>query len=324
MKFRFVLVFFIICNYLYGEGFNNYDEQHVFTFSTGSMPGEIGLIEGVESKGNNELFPKLLKKYKDYFILFDTVNSRVNFYNVDFSLEKELEVDFRLLRNSKSKIMDNIIFSSGYNKFVTAFNISTGNITELNFPDSISSKDRVLFTDKVIFNYMNDGSLCSFVLVDEDEMKYSRLLNEEETLELFNEKDKYLLNGYTIDAKRRIFFKNHIQNNDFITLYNYWVELHDANNMTPPRIIPGVPDFEKLSGITSPFIGFDLSRNSYWSSKTGIIIFDSNGWVLDYLKFNNFAYLGPTINEDGDIYYATSEKVNGVTVFNTYKIPRQW
>lgn len=325
MKIKIILVLVILYSIsnLSAVENNTYEEKLVHTFNVGYGLKDIGVIQEVDV---NEGDPTSFNiNDKGDFIISDRVNSRILIFNSKYELVNTYDVGPTLsfFRNLVEK-QDIIVGESGnwhffvYNKLNNLFKkISFSNVIR-------SSSVKAVITDIIIFNYYIDGSICSYVLEDLETMKLSNLLNEEETLSLFENPRNYGLEGYTIDDQKRIFLDGVIQNTDHKTLYKYWTELHEKYDMKVPREVPGIPPFEKLNGTGAPFRGYDNDRNCYRSGESDIIIYDSNGWVLDYFIFKHQRFLGPSINSMGDIFYTSLRYDNGNNYIDLYKIQRQW
>lgn len=322
------VIFFTLLNLVVISTFanNKYDEVLVNTFYIGSEKNEL---LSIDSFGSGENQPSSMTFDTDNnLIICDTLNRRIVIYNNKLELTQIFnDTDSSSLSGSSyikafgKRFIMGVVSSTRHN----ILDRSTGEIVQIDIDYRVGSKDttRSIFTENVIFSYLADGSLCSFLLEDRVSLKYSKILSELETLELFNNKSKYGLEGYRIDNKKRIFFNDYIQNRDYKTLYQYWSEQHSENNEKSPRKLQGVPAFERLKNANPWYIGSDADGNNYRSGKN-CIIFDKNGWVLDYFKFNNRPVIKPAVNFKGDVYYLYGEEVDGLPVYNLYKIKRQW
>lgn len=302
---------------------NKYEEILVHTFDKGDGLNELGLITDGYS---NEDVPSAMTfdKY-DNLIIADTVNTRVIRFNRDFQgIDIYKDIAYVSGRFYIREFND-FIWSTTYSSSHCILNNNNGKSIELNINHEISNSSKTsIFTEKVLFTYLKDYSITSFILEDKVNLKYSSRLSEEETLALFRDKEKYGLDDYEIDAKNRIFYQGELLNRDYKTMYNYWSEQHSENRSKAPREVEGVPPFDKLNKARSTFIGQDKQGNIYRSGNTGCIIFDENGWVLDYFKFDNDMLISPAIDSNGNVYYISKIKVEGDYKLNMYKIERQW
>lgn len=320
-KIYFILII-CITSFLWATEINQYEEILVHSFNIGYADGEIDLIEGPYENSPSGIW---ITKNNE-FIIIDLIDSKIDiFYNNNFITN--IEDIWGFVNNTRFYDTDHFLYSYSYmNQNVTALNRTNNKLKELTFPNNISNKNMNIITKNVIFNYFENGEICSYVLLDPVNMLYSKLLNEQDTLDLFIDPENNGLKDYTIDSKKRIFNNGNIQNRDYHTLYNYWKELRQDENVIHDYEIPQVPPFKELNNIDGRFGRFDLDHNSYWLLGGYIVIFDSFGNVIDYFKYNNYTnkILGPAIDLNGNIFYISKDKLNGKTVLNLYKIARLW
>lgn len=324
-KIIFLIIFFIPF-ITYSETVNKYKESLVHTFSINGK-NDIGLLTDFDSVGINETGPSAMTfDADDNLIVCDTVNKRILIFNKDFDLYQMYNDSSYLSGAFYIKVFDDYIWGSLASSRHFILNRTTEKSTEISINYSISNDDTTvsIFIGNILFSYLKDGTIVSYLLEDEYNLKYSKMFFENDTIDLFNEKEKYGLTGYELDSNKRIIYNNGLMNKDYKTMYSYWDEQHKKNNEKAPRKVLGVPDFENLSKANSIFIGKDADGNIYRSGNTGCIIFDKNGWVLDYFKLNNYQLVKPAVDSSGNIYYLSRIKTKDEYMLNLYKIERQW
>lgn len=324
MRIYILITLIISFNIIIAEEIHDYTEILVHTFNTGEGNDELGALYGEAAMGTNETDVTAMCFDKDdNLIINDYMNFRTVIYNKDFTLKK--------IYTSSSYanylyVSDSLVYGVYESRTHFILNKENSTVVSLAIPAYIANKftTTTVFTDNVIFSYLKDGSIVSFVLEDLDTLKYSEMLDSKKTRMLFSEKKKYGLDDFHLDSKDRIFYNGKLQNRDHDTMYKYWVSQHKKNNEKEPRKVPKVPKYETLSGISSLFIGEDNDGNYYRSSVKGCIIFDKNGWVLDYFRFDNRSFIPGAINSKGDVFYLARDNKDGKLVINLYKIERQW
>lgn len=328
MQNRFVIIYlsiFITIN-ICSEEVHKYKPELEYTFEIGSKNNSIGLLTGESTIGEYETQPTGIIFDGDNLVISDFINSRIIFLNKDYSTSKIIEDIDGFTINSFYHNESGIIVSSSYNKYFVVLNKIKANFMKFSFPSNISQRsNKAVYTDNVIFNYYEDGSICSYVLQGEASSEKMKLLSSQETMSLFIEPDKYGLLGYTIDDNKRIYLNGILQNRDYLTMYDYWKDMHNKFNEKKPRSVPGISEFENLHSLSDDirFLGEDADGNTYWDITLSCIVFDKNGWPLDFFWLND-SLTSPAVNSDGDIYYLTEGIRDEKPVVNLYKIERQW
>lgn len=318
MKIKQIIIYLFITSSLFSEEFLSYEENLVHTFEN------LGLLSdsAYENKPSS-----ISVDNNNNFIIADMVNKRILIFDKNYKLIDEY-IDDAYVSSSTylNNYNDTLLFGVNSSSRHFILNKANGKSVEVNIKYSISDPNTTatVFTEKVIFSYLRDGSLVSFVLEDVDELRYSNMLNREDTHNLFKESSKYGLMGYTLDDKDRIFYEGVLVNGLHSIMYQYWSENHTKYSLVNPSVVPGVPEFSKLKNVSSAFIGSDLNGNYYRSNDTGAIVFDPQGWVLAYIDFKHKGLTPATVNSDGDLFYLVKEYSNNKTVINLYKIERQW
>jgi len=150
------------------------------------------------------------------------------------------------------------------------------------------------------------------------------ILNQEQTLALFNEPEKYGLEGVTIDDRNRLFIDGELQTKDYKTFYSYWMEQMDFSDPDDYRLseIHKYRPINIKSAEYVHFLGIDNIKNMYWraGNKT-ILVFDDSGRIkfrfeFDFLKSKT----QPAIHPSGDVYFLDYD-TEGVYV---YRIQNVW
>lgn len=310
------------------EEINDYQETLVHSFDKGSENNQLGFLTGEEGWGASDTDPRSINFDRDdNLIIGDAINGRTIIYNKDFSVKKIYKdnVDF----SSSKKIWDfddNLLFGVSGSSRHFILNKNNGISKEINIPYKKASiaQTASVFTEKVIFSYLRNHTIVSFVLEDLETLDYSEMLNTVETKKLFNNRNEYSLEGYEI-KNNKLFYNGVILNNNYKDLYQYWDTQHKKNNQREPRKVPGVPSFSQMRGGESTFYGVDNDRNSYFYIASSSLVFDKDGWVLDGFLLDNHPICLPVVNSKGDIYYlARGLDSNNKVVLNLYKIERQW
>ncbi|QEN05316.1 hypothetical protein EW093_11530 [Thiospirochaeta perfilievii] len=323
-----ILLLILFSLNIYAEEVSEYRGSLVKSFQVGSNNDQLGYLTGEDAWGSSETKPgNFFSTTLGEFILSDIINNRIIYYDKFFNVILILEDNIGIRYSGRMKDTSNILYGTFNNTRFYAINKSNKKSIELLIPETINSNgNKTLFTDQVIFTYLKDGSLASFVLEDRENLKFSKRLSEHETFKLFRNKKKYGLEGYTIDKSKRMFYNGQLLNTDFSTKFDYWKDLHKKNSLEVPRIIPGVPEYNKLDIMKggSTYIGTDIDGNTYYDISQSLIIFDKDGWVLDYFFFKDRILIKPAVNSNGDVFYLLREGTKDVPVLNLYKIDRKW
>lgn len=321
-----LLLLTILSVNIYTEEIHRYSGDLIHRFEVGKKDGQLGLLTGDAAWGTSETKPgKFFLNSYNQFIISDVINGRIIYYDYSFNVVQILKDEIGIRFSGRMKDTEYILFGTFSNSRFYALNKINNNSIELLIPTNISAiKYKTVFTDNIIFSYLKDGTLTSFILEDRENLNFSKRLSEKDTIKLFKKKKKYGLTDYELDDKKRIFYKGELINTDFETLYSYWDEMHKLKKEKQPRTVPGVPSFEKLKGASSPLIGKDIDGNAYFSSGKGCIIYDKSGWVLDYFRFSKNTFVTPTINPNGDVFYLLKEGTKETPMLNIYRIDRRW
>lgn len=326
MKINLIVIILIVnMHFAYAEKIHNYNEELVHSFTVGSDENQIGLLTDTAYENK----PTSLTYSNDSIIIGDFVNGRLVIYDNDFNVVEVIDNIGAAASDAYYEIYDNILFgSSGSIRDVVIDRVKNKIVrpSVYYFNKTVTNYEYSIYTPNVIFSYLNDGSLVSFVLEDKSKLSYSKVLTLEETQILFNDKKKYGLEGYSLDSKNRLFFKDKIQNKGFDKLYDYWSEIHNKNNDKPTVEVPGLPGFTKLEVLKGDayYTGKDNQSNTYWYIHRACIIFSEDGWPIDYFKFNKKPLFQSTVDNEGNVLYLTKENINNEVVLNLYKIERDW
>lgn len=310
---------------LYSGEVHNYKEELVHSFYPGSGDEYLGILYGEEREESPIDEPGVISIDKsNNIVIGDSVKNRVVILNSNFDVVESYE-DKALVSSSLTLVnfSDKVVYGVSASSRHFILNKFNSFSKEILIPYNSSSKRETstIFTENVIFSYLGNGSIVSFVLKDIDSLVYSEMLDSEDTRNLFNNKSKYGLDNYTIDEQDRIFFNGKIQNKDYKILYNYWKENKKYVSKTK---VPGVPSFRDLENIDAIYQGEDLDENTYWYLSKATIVFNKYGTVLDYFIYNNRPVATSTVDSKGNVYYLSRGKKDGEVVLNLYKITRQW
>ncbi|QEN05318.1 hypothetical protein EW093_11540 [Thiospirochaeta perfilievii] len=313
---------------IYAEEVSEYRGSLVKSFQVGDKSNQLGMDTSAEGGGTSETQPSAMFINKeDNLIIADTNNSRMLSLNKELSTSDAFGIGSNINYSLRLKEVDNILWGTTSNSRHYILDKTSGKSTELYIDNNLTlGSNCTIFTGNIIFTYLKDGSLASFVLEDRENLKFSKRLSEHETFKLFRNKKKYGLEGYTIDKSKRMFYNGQLLNTDFSTKFDYWKDLHKKNSLEVPRIIPGVPEYNKLDIMKggSTYIGTDIDGNTYYDISQSLIIFDKDGWVLDYFFFKDRILIKPAVNSNGDVFYLLREGTKDVPVLNLYKIDRKW
>lgn len=320
LSFIFLLSFSANCT-----DFNSYNEILIKTFNIGDKENELGYLTGDDAWGTSEIKPSAITFNKDdNLIITDTINKRIVYYDKKITVKKIIRPQISIWGVSYLTDQSNIIWGTNSGEIYDLINKNNNISRRISILKSLKEHSKNVITDRVLFFYLEDGSIGSIILEDKNNLQFSKTLTEHETLDLFKNKKEFGLDNYSIDSKKRIYFNGKIQNNDYATMYAYWNELHKKNNEVQPREVPGVPAFDELKEASPDYIGEDNDGNTYMGNNDGCIIFDRNGWVLDYFIFDNSSFILPAVNSIGDVFYLAIDESGELVVINLYKIERQW
>lgn len=304
---------------LYSE--KKYDETFVRTVKIGDKEGEIGYLfdTAYENTPSGISFNK-----EGEFVWGDLVNGRIQYFDENFKFKRAVEVP-GMLSTAILTETDDILWGSLYNVRILALNKKNGKSIDFSIGDQYVSKHyKPYFTDQVVFVYLEGGKLASLILEDKENLKFSPLLNSEQTRELFNNKSLYGLEEYHIDDKDRIFKNGKLAMMDYKVWYEYWDEIHKKNNETPPELVPGIPSYDILKKIDCSYHGSDKDGNTYWYISNGVLVFNPHGWLIDYFIFKKRSFMAFAINSEGDVFFYLVEKIDEERVINIYKVERKW
>lgn len=302
------------------EEVHNYEEILVHSFAIGAGKNELGVLLGEKAMGTGDTDITAIQFDKnDNLIINDYINFRIVYLKKDYSFDKVYKsASFSDYLFDTDKLLFGVYGSETY--FI--LNKDNGNVSSFKIPRNISAKYTTtsVFTENVIFSYLKDGSIVSFILEDLEILKYSQMLDSIKTRELFktNKLDKF-----TIDSNDKIYLDKKIKNRDYSTMYKYWSRANKAKNDDPFNV-PGIPGLSKLEFVNGEFIGEDSDRNTYWDTNKSCIIFNEDGWPIDYFVYNQKNITKPAIHSNGDLYYIARGSKNNKLVLNLYKIERQW
>lgn len=320
------MILFITKLNTYSEEAHDYEEILIHSFTIGSADDQLGLLTGDSAYGTSATKPMSMNfDDKNNLIICDMINSRVLLFNKDFIL-KESYYNYKMSTSGVIfNFSEDLLFGVGGSMRHYILNKKNNKSVEVTVPFKVgdSTTTNTVFTEKIIFSYLKDGSICSFILEDKENLTYSKMLNSNETRMLFSHKEEYSLGGYELDSKDRIYLNGKLQNRDYKTMYAYWDEEHKKKNETQPREIPKVPNFEKLS-TGGTYNGEDVDGNTYWRFGNTTLIFDKNGWVLDAFAYDKKPIAGLAVNSNGDVFYIALDDIGDKLIFNMYKIERQW
>lgn len=303
-----------------------YEEILEHSFKTGSGKNEIGSLSGEDAIGVVETNPSCMTfSANDNLIIADTINNRIIFFEDNYSVKKIYKDEAYVSASLYIKDLDDLLVGTIVSSRIFVLNKSTERSIELTIPYEISTSSTVIVpTEKVLFSYLSNGSICSYILEDDDDLLYSARQSDTETHKLFENKAQYKLEQYSLDVSNRIFYSQKIQNIDYKTLYDFWMHEHKSKNLKSPRDVPGVPSFNKLNDLNARYIGTDRDGNTYWYLSKAVIIFDKSGWALDYFIFNIKPLMAATVNSSGDVLYLAKRKGKKEILLDLYKIQRQW
>lgn len=312
---------------LFSDNQMSYEEELIYSFRNGSETNELKGIS-LEGGGGPAQPSCMTFDSNNNLIIADAINHRILVYNQDFTIKNIFYDNDEFYISSLRYLVDyeNFIWGVSGSQNHLIMDKLTGKITRINISDAIGDRytTRSIFLGNILFSYLKDDSICSFSLSNKESLTFSNMRTEQETKELFNNRNKYNLENYILDSKNRIFHKDLIINRDYKTMYSYWDELHIKNNENSLREVIGVPAFDKLSGASPIFLNIDQAGNSYWAGRESVIVFDRSGWPLAYFRLNEIPVCSFAVNLNGDVYFLQSEEVDNELVFNLYKIKKQW
>jgi hypothetical protein len=305
-----IILFLLILASSFGQDYNSYQIEEIAMFSFGQEPGELmkneNFFPGFEAMGPGAIcFDE-----KGNFFVYDKWKSRVVGFNQSYEYKEEyLDSGFGYEFTQEwhneigmiQKINDGVIKyfivpkilvnQSGTYSFIDLFSSSFNkSVREFNF----------LTNSGCVFFWLKDGSILSILNPGPDPAANNRrILNTEQTLALFEEPQKYGLEGVTIDDKNRLFLYGELQTRDYKTFYEYWNELH--NELYKHKFNP----LKLKSASYATYLNIDTNKNTYWDiGGLYIYVFDSDGWVIELFKYQDSkSKTCPAIHPNGDVYF---------------------
>jgi len=110
----------------------------------------------------------------------------------------------------------------------------------------------------------------------------------------FSNKNVEIINNRYFKVDQQLLSRN------YDNFRNYWREEHD-------KIATPMPENYYNSLFTSSnfeYLGIDQHENIYWYSKEFILMYDKNGWLINFLSIDGIEHnILPAIHTNGDIYF---------------------
>lgn len=254
----------------------------------------------------------------DNLIIIDQEKLRSILVNEVYSFEEVYDMG---LYNEKSIVTQEYIL--GYNSSEGVTILSRKNPFEL--ISQIKTTD-ITITNQAIDYYYHSGILFIFdkqrtlwsiknPSLDSEENKRN-LLNEEDTLKLFDRGD---IDGLTIDSDKRLFLNRELLTIDFETFHLYHKKLNNYD--------PWLSEYKDINATeeaskSMTFIGKDSDGNYYWDNGgSSIAVFRNNGFLFEFFLYDDsHSSTMPTVSPEGDIYFMH----HAPELVTLYKIKRQW
>jgi len=275
-----------------------------------------------EGEGKNELgirtnsldnSPKAIFIGSDgQFLISDFKNKRLIFYNkkLDYINEITDKKIFLYVVDYYEK-RDNLLLCytfqtlSAFNmdSMVLKYNISLGNFRKYVRGYGFRNNSIINFNNLILF-YRRDKQIVSIIHPSMDpETNKQNFRGPEETRKIIKEKQLPGLENLSIDDKDRLFVNGELVTKDFDVFVEYWNEKHKKLKEKASKLNITVNPESHFGGRLFN-LGKDAAGNYYWGDGVRILVFNKDGFLIDYFKGTNGDSITiPALHPCGDIYF---------------------
>lgn len=310
-----IILSIMLCNIgLYSMEYNTYEMVKVHEFNASEDTKDNSYLR--TNFYDQDPHGPMLYFDNDKLVLADQNNNRTIILNENYSFSQIYNFSF-----FEDKIYNFGKFFIGFNK---AYGVVVSDdekiIIRVSFDDIIQLRQstNVFYHSNILFIYDKNGKLWSIKNPGLDKnLNILNLLNETETIKLFMNKN--IVDGLTIDSKKRIYLDGELQTVDIKIFTEYKKNTRDIENKPYTEKNFEEDYFVDNSGV---FIGFDEDGNSYWYYNRGVLVINAYGWPIMIFTVNDQSKVSttPTVSNKGDVFFLHSEP----DLVTLYKIPRKW
>jgi len=323
----------IIAGILFSEEINNYPLEVMKTFPNGSgeneltvkNPYDIGLTYGPRSFSFNK---------NGCLYIMDLHNSKIAIYNEKYNYIDEIKGNVNIGLKLEIDKDNNLIghFIGGLKKLqengIISFFISVYH-SEYHFK---MSAYKSIVTDNIVLLQLQDKTYISIPNPTSDkENNLKKVLNPEQTIKYVNKKlnQKGVPKDERLSMKDGLIFKgDKLLTRDFKTYYKYMTEKQSKEGLQKPKKTNtnlDVSNFYEMG-----YLGEDNGGYTYWDGGSSIIVYNKNGYVIDFFGYdgtmfdqsynNGMGCVFPVIHPNGDVYFLGYD----FTESKLYRIKRRW
>lgn len=303
-----------------------YNVEILKEFNNGSSLDELGIIPDSEAFGDPETpCPKALCfDYKGRLNILDSYNNRIIIYNQDHDAIDAIETPLIMSSTMKIEHFEDYIIGKTGQIFFTLINKQDKEVIDVRLLNKHSNKrkDGFIFINNILFIRLDNNETISYINPGKNYIDNSNSFTSfTDTVSLFDNKEINGLTDYSIDSNGNLFFKDNFLIFDYKSYFEYWDKQHAKK--TNPNDVFGIEQ-DDLGKFRLFSLGFDILGNTYWQNRNHILIFDSDGWLLDYFKVPLQYELTTrwTVAPNGDLFSLKTDFKTRKHIL--YKIKRQW
>lgn len=292
---------------LYCQESNTYPIQKIMTFDIGKCNQQLGYdsTEVVRNGPSGIGFSN-----RGYLYILDYFNHAIKIYTKEGVLKKPISIDDETWCPIRLRIIQDVIY--GLNNYRASFILNDGKVR--NFIFLKNSWEPINVVILYNFYYSVIDNKIKALIINPREINGFQEFDNVSTQKLLSELEMNGLTGLSIDKMNRLLFDGTIETMNYKTFIEYYLEKNGQSDFQAYRnsnIHKFKPINTQSDGIQ--FLGKDIKKNVYWDIDIGyILIFNKDGYVLDFVKYNNSSSkTQPAIHPSGDVYILDYDK-NGV------------
>lgn len=329
-----MITIFIFLNVLASDEMNNYPLEVMKTFPNGSGKNELTIK--VHYEISYPVGPPCFSfDEKGYLYIIDYIpNKRIIVYDENFEAINEIKGNFHI--GLKLQIDKENFIIGHFIEGLIKLNKDGSFNTVISFYDTaynfqISSYKSIV-TNNIAFIQLQDKTYISIPNPTSDkEDNLKKVLNPEQTIKYVNKKlnQKGVPKDERLSMKDGLIFKgDKLLTRDFKTYYKYMTEKQSKEGLQRPKKINATLDVSNYKGLG--YLGEDNDENTYWKDYGSIIVFNKNGYIIDYMGYdqtmfdydedNGMGCVFPVIHPNGDVYFLSYD----FTESKLYRIKRRW
>jgi len=315
-----IFLFFVLINLLgsffYGENIIKYNQELFKKIEHGKNIDELGYFEesvtvpegpfgiGFDKTGYlyiSDRWNRRIVIYDNKYKAYESINNISQYYALIAAKQFEIDaqgniVTYSLFESCISKIdkKHNIIFNIKPNK-VSIFK-------------DFNQNYYVVYKNN--FFYYTTGNtdeeiICISNPEIDPEKNIKKILNTEQTKELFTSNSYFNDDGLTLDSKNRLFLNGELLTRNYKTFYNYWLERYDNENNNENKKTLQKYWLSKDASDEMNYLGKDYSGKYYWAYQNNYIaIYNPNESFFKLFEYDyNKSKSIPAVHPSGDVYF---------------------